>query len=459
MLTKLFRPQVDESAAADAAIRLEKSAGETDLSGDPRRPMLTGIAFLVAGLGGFLVWAALAPLDEGIPAPGTIVVESQRKPVQHLTGGIVRKVNVAEAQHVTEGQVLIELDDVRLRAELEAVKSRYYGGLSLDARLRAERGAADRVTFPSQLISAAANEPIARDNMDLQQRFFVSRRAALQSELRSIDEGIASLRAQRKGLEARLAGRLAQSALLDEQLKGSRDLSADGYLPRNRLLEEERMSVDIRSQIADLEASIAANERSTAELALRRETRQLDFRQNVDGELTELARELPAFAERLSALRTEIDRTLLLSPVTGTVVGLQVQSVNAVVAPGGKVMDIVPENEQMLLEVRIEPHLIDRVHPGLLADVRFNAFQDAPQYTVEGRLNSVSADRLTDPVTHQPYYLGRIEVLPESMGVLKDKQLIPGMSAEAVIKTGERSLLDYLVRPLLRRVSTSMTEY
>lgn len=454
------RPQADKADSERQATEvLEKAAEKTDLSGDPGKPMRAGLLFLALGLGGFLGWAAWAPLDEGVPAPGSIVIESQRKPVQHLSGGIVSKVMVSEAQKVKTGELLLQLDDSRQRAEYGTVKAQYYNVLARSARLQAERARRSQIEFPQALQQAAAEDPSARESMDLQRQFFASRQAALQSELRSIDENIASLQSQRAGLEARLSGRNAQLRLLEQQLTGSRDLARDGYLPRNRLLEEERMAADLAAQIADLQASIAANQSSIAELRFRRDARERDFYQRIDAELTEVSRDIPALAERLRALEAELQRTRITSPADGFVVGLQVQSVGAVIPPGSKIMDIVPENEKLVLDVQIQPQLVDRVHPGLRADIRFHAFQDRPQYVVEGQLISVSADRLTDPVSHQPYFLGRIEVLPETMKALEGKQLMPGMAAEAVIKTGERSLLDYLIRPLIRRVSTSMTEY
>lgn len=450
-------PRPDEAAESEA--RLQKMAKGLDLSGDPGRPMRLGILFLVLGLGGFLVWAALAPLDEGVPAPGAIVIESQRKPVQHLTGGIVRTVHVAEAQRVAAGEVLLELDDTRLRAEFEKTKADYLGALARIARLQAEQVGVAAVTFPPELLGRVSTDVQAQRNIRAQEQFFASRRAALQAELRSIDEAIASQTAQRAGLQARLTGQRAQQRLLAEQLVGSRDLASEGYLPRNRLLEEERQAADFTAQIANLEAAIAANDRDVSELRLRRQARDADFRQKVDAELAELDRDLPAFAERLSAFETELERTRIVAPVAGAVVGLQVQSVGAIIAPGSKIMDIVPSDERLVLDVQIPPQLVDRVQPGLVADIMFHAFQDAPQFYVEGRLVSVSADRLVDPVTHQPYFLGRIEVLQESMKHLQGREVVPGMGADAVIKTGERSLLDYLLRPLIRRISTSMTEH
>lgn len=455
----LFRRNRRSDDPADGRARLLEDASRVDLSGDPIAPMRLGLIFLVVGLGGFLLWAAFAPLDEGVPAPGAIVIESQRKPVQHITGGIVRTVHVAEAQKVQTGDVLIELDDTRLRAEHQQIKAQYLGALAQRARLHAEQSRAKSVVFPKELVERAADDAEARQNMLAQEQLFASRRSALESELRSIDEAIASLDAQRAGLEARVRGLRAQLAFVAEQLEGSRGLAAEGYLPRNRLLEEERLAADLASQAANLDASIAANVSSVGELRLRKRAHEADFHQQVDAESAEVGRDLPALAERLAAVAVELGWSRIVAPVSGAVVGLQVQSVGAVIPPGGKIMDIVPQDEKLVLEVHIPPNLVDRVHPGLVADIMLNAFQDAPQFHIEGRLVSVSADRLTDPATNQPYFLGRIEVLPESMKHLQGKVVVPGMSADAVIKTGERSLLDYLIRPLIRRVSTSMTEY
>lgn len=438
---------------------MQKLARGVDLSGDPARPMRLGVLFLVFGLGGFLVWAGLAPLDEGVPAPGAIVIESQRKPIQHLTGGIVRKVHVAEAQEVDAGEVLLELDDSRLRAEFEKAKAEYLGALARIARLQAEQAGAPALVFPPELTDRASADPQVSRNIRAQEQLFTSRREALRAELQSIDEAMASQGSQRAGLQARLAGLRAQQGLLAQQLVGSRDLAAEGYLPRNRLLEEERQAADFIAQITNLEAGMAANDRNVSELRLRRQAREADFRQRVDAELAELDRDLPVFAERLTAFELELARLRILAPVDGVVVGLQVQSVGAIIGPGSKIMDIVPSDERLVLDVQIPPQLVDRVKPGLVADIMFHAFQDAPQFYVEGRLVSVSADRLTDPLTHQPYFLGRIEVLKESMAHLEGRVLLPGMGADAVIKTGERSLLDYLARPLVRRLSTSMTEH
>src|SRR5690606_2940809 len=196
-----------------------------------------------------------------------------------------RKVHVAEAQRVEAGAVLVELDDTKLRADLEALKARYYGGLALEARLKAERRRDGTIEFPPELVAAAQQDVHALRNMSLQQQLFTSRRAALQAELHANDEAIASLSAQRSGLLARLGGRRSQLALLDEQLRGSRGLAADGYLPRNRLLEEERMRADLLSQIVELEASAAARLSDIAELRMRSQVKQREFLQNVDAEM------------------------------------------------------------------------------------------------------------------------------------------------------------------------------
>ena len=174
-------PQASTTRPTEATDRLEQAAGKIDLSGNPHRATRIGVTLLFLGLGGFTAWAAFAPLDQGVPAPGAIVIESQRKPVQHLSGGIVRKVHVSEAQQVEAGAVLVELDDTQLRADIEAAKVRFYGGLALEARLQAESDRSSRILFPSELGAAAEEDPQARRNMALQQQLFFRRRISLQA--------------------------------------------------------------------------------------------------------------------------------------------------------------------------------------------------------------------------------------------------------------------------------------
>lgn len=437
---------------------LSELADRVELSGDPSRILRLGLLFLVVGLGGFLLWAFLAPLDEGVPAPGTVTVLSQRKPVQHPTGGVIAKVHVREAQEVKEGDLLIELDSTQVRANVDALQKQLYALLALDARLQAERTGAASVTFAPALLKAKA-DPAAAEFMALNAQIFRTRRAAFESEMASVADAIAGLESQERGYRAQLTSRTAQLDLINRQLVDTRSLAAEGYVPRNRLYDEERMALDLTSQVNDLQANLARTASALAELKGRREQRRQEYQRDTETQLADTRGQLATTVEKLRAAEVDLDRTRITAPSSGYVVGLQIQSVGGVIPPGGRIMDIVPKDEKLIVEVQIPTHLVDRIHAGLPADLRFQSFIDLPNLVLEGRVLSISADRVTDANTHTAYYLGRVEVLPEGLKKLGGRTLQPGMPAEVVIKTGERSLAEYLIHPLIRRVSQSMTEH
>ena len=444
-----------------------KSAGGQDASGsvvklalgdDVTKWMRIGVALLVLGMGGFFVWAATAPLDEGVPVPGVITVEAKRKTVQHLTGGIVRKIHVTESQSVKEGDVLIELDDTQVRANFEFVRQTYLALLATEGRLLAEQRGTPRVEFHPDL-SNAENAAQAQHYLAGQQRLFDTRRSALNGDIGILNETAAGQEEYLKGLAAQLASRRSQSGLLQEQLGGTRDMVREGYLPRNAQLEQERAAADLDAIIGDLQANIQRTGKTVSELRLRVAQRRQEYLREVETQLADVRRDVATNAERLTAAREDLKRVLIHAPADGQVVGLTVFTIGGVVGPGQRLMDIVPVGDALLLEAKVAPHLIDRVHAGLSADIHFQGFVSQPQLVVEGSVISVSADLLSDP--GQPaasYYLARVRVAPEGMKKLGMHHLQPGMPADVVIKTGERTMLAYLLKPLLQRLAVSLKE-
>jgi membrane fusion protein, protease secretion system len=422
-----------------------------------RRPARLGMWALAIGFGGFLAWAALAPLDEGVPTDGMVTIDTKRKSVQHLSGGIVSAVLVREGQVVQEGQVLVKLDEATARANYEMVRQRYLGQRAVQGRLVAEQMGLSRIEFHPDL-QEAGSDPQIRAQMDNQQMLFNSRRAALAADLQALQEGIAGQRALMQSFDNMLRSRQVQFNLLQEEQRNTAELVRDGYVPRNRQLDLERQMAEIQTAMADLMGNTQRALRSIAELEQRRIARQQQYRQEVETQLSEITREVQSDAERYVAVRADLDRVEIRSPAAGQVVGLAIQTVGGVVQPGQKLMDIVPEGEPLLLETRVFPHLVDKARPGLKTDVRFTAFSHSPQLVVEGEVVSVSGDLLTDPQTGMSYYLARVQISPQGMKDLGDRRMQPGMPAQVIIKTGERSMLTYLLSPLTRRVAASMTE-
>lgn len=424
---------------------------------DTRRIMWVGFTLLLFGLGGFLVWAAYAPLDEGVPTQGIVTIDTKRKTIQHLNGGIVREVFVREGQQVEKGEVLITLEPATARAKFESVRQHYYGVRAMEGRLLAEQQGLEAIAFHPDLKSVMS-EKLVQQQISTQQELFHSRREALLATLASIETEVSGQRVEIEGLEHVLKQRQRQLELLQQELTGIRDLVAEGFAPRTQLSELERDEAELAANLADTQARIDRGKSTVEEFKQRKRLRQQEYRKEVDGQLAEVRREVQADAEKLAAASEELQRMELRAPVSGQVVGLSVQTIGAVVQPAEKLMDIVPTEAHLLLEAQIPPHLSDRVELGLLCDIRFSAFAHSPQLVVDGRVHSISQDLLTDAESKMSYYLARIEITEEGMERLGHRKIVPGMPAEVVIKTGERSMLTYLLHPLVRRLAQSMKE-
>lgn len=423
----------------------------------PGRAARIGRWALGLGLAAAVLWAALAPLDEGVPAPAQVALDTKRKPVQHLSGGLVQRVRATEGAWVREGDVLVELDPATARASHAVLSQRYLGLRAVQGRLQAEQISQSAVSWHPDLLAAKADPQVVvlmRGQLDLLQ----ARRAALRAELAAMEDSARGQQALIESFTAMQVSRTAQLALVQQELEQTRPLAQEGYVPRNRLFELERQIAEGRSALADLRGQALRAQQSIAELRQRGLQRQQEFRREVETELASTTREAQADAERLVAMNLDLQRTQIRAPASGQVVGLVVQAPGAVIQPGQKLMDIVPADEALTLEARIDPHLIDRIHPGLATDVRFSAFALAPQLVVQGEVASVSGDLLTDPQSNASYYLARVRLTPEGTKALGPHRLQAGMAAEVMVRTGSRSLLMYWLHPLTRRLAASLKE-
>ena len=447
-----------KSLVQDAQVVTSNDDAGPRASSDTRTVARTGLMVLAVGFGGFLLWAGLAPLDEGVPTQGMVTLDTKRKAVQHLSGGIVKEVLVQEGQQVKEGEPLLRLDGAVAKANYEAVRQRYLGYRAMQSRLFAEQAGRDVIEFHSD-VKAAMNDPLIKLQVTTQQQLLQARRAALAADLQGIEESIQGLKEQLTSYQNILVQRRSQLSLLTEELNNTRGMVKEGYAPRNRQLELERMVAESNAAIADLTGNSLRISRQVAELTQRSMARKQEYRKEIETQLADVTREVQSDAEKYVAVTADLDRMEIKSPANGQVVGLTVQTVGAVLQPGQKLLDVVPENQTLLLEAHIPPHLIDKVNPGLPADIRFNSFAHSPQLVVEGKVMSVSGDLLSDPQQPQfAYYLARVQVTPSGMKTLGARQMQPGMPVEIVVKTGERSLLTYLMHPLMKRMAASMKE-
>ncbi len=425
---------------------------------DPGRPGRWGLWLVAAGFGGFILWASLAPLDAGVVANATVNVTDNRKTIQHLSGGSIGAILVREGDRVTRDQPLIELDPTRAIAEQGMVSAQYIVARTVENRLQAERDGLDRVVFDPALLARFAADPRLEAATSLQQRLFVTRRAALLGEASILRENIRGAEEQLKGLRQVQAARSAQIRFLDHELEGVRNLAAEGYVPRNRLLELERGNADLNAQRAQSLTDIGRTHNQIAELKLRILQLEQDYQKEVQSQLTEVQREVSALADRLRALDHEVTHTVIRSPIDGLVLGLNVSTIGGVIQPGAEIMSVVPADEPLQVDAMIPVQAIDRMVPDLPVDITFPAFNHAQTPNIPGRVLTVSADRLLDETSKEPYYLAQVTVTDEGMHLLGNNRIRAGMPATVIIKTGERNLMSYLLKPMLARIDSAFKE-
>lgn len=404
-----------------------------------------------------LVWATFAPLSQGVPAHGFIKVEGNRKTIQHLKGGIVDAILVKEGDRVKANQPLIVLNETQLKAQQGIVESQLVIALGVEARLSAERNNLDKVTFPEFLL-ARKSQSQAVEAMQVQEQLFRTRRATLKSEEAIGRETIAGLEEQIRGLTAQEASKAEQLKSFNEEMKTLKPLYEEGYIPRNRLFELERAVAYLSGQRSDDVANIGRAKSQISETRLKVLQGRGLYQKEVETQLTDAQSKVADLKERLVATQDDLDRVVLRAPNDGIVVDLTVHTIGGVIAPGQKLMDLVPEGGGLIIEAQIPTHLIDNVHAGLDADVHFTALDQTLVPTIPGKLIYVSADRMTDPKTDAPYFVGRVLVTAEGMKTLGKHNMQPGMPADVVLKMSDHSLMGYMLKPLLNRVRFAFTE-
>lgn len=434
---------------------LVKSSEEVDMN--DARPRRWGWGLLLLGFGGFMAWALLAPLDAGVSAAGTVVVTGNRKAVQPLVAGKIAAVLAKDGDEVKAGQVLVKLDDTQSRSQLDISKGQWLASLATEARLVAERTGRAGPEF-AKALKDEAHDPRASLAMTLQTQLFATRRAALASELVAMTENIRGLELQSRGIEASRAAKEEQLRLLREQLKNQRELADEGFLPRNRVLDQERTVSGVVGSIAEDTGSLGRYRQSMAEVRVRMATREQEARKEVETQLADVQRELSSLRSRLDALQFDLVNTEVKSPADGLVMGLAVHTVGGVVGAGSPMMEVVPKHELLRIEAQIPPHLIDKVKSGLSVDILFSAFNQAITPHIPGKVVWVSADVLIDPKQSLPFFKALVEVTPEGMVKLQKNEIRAGMPAEVFVRTGERTAMNYLVKPLMDRMNRALTE-
>ncbi|GHC29951.1 HlyD family type I secretion periplasmic adaptor subunit [Kushneria pakistanensis] len=408
-----------------------------------------GLIIVLLAFGIFGGWAMLANLAVAVVATGTVSVESFKKTVQHLEGGIVSQINVDDGDHVKAGDVLMVLDATQARSQYAIARTGWFMASAEEARLMAEQQRLDQLEFPAELTDMARDHPRLAQMLQVQQSLFISRRQALEGELEGLDEQSRQFREQISGLEQTMAINNERIASLRAEAGDYRALFREGLGNNQRVRELERQIMQFNSDSASSKAQIAQLRSQISENRVRMETRRQAYQQEVGQALRQAQSEIGDTSERMTALSDQMRRTELRAPVSGTVVGLETHTLGAVLEPGRPVMNIVPSAEGFLIETRIAAQDIDNIYVGQPAEIRFSAFNQRRASVVEGELINVSADSFQDESTGASYYRGRVRVSEAGQESMTDEmQLLSGMPAEVMLRTGERTLMGYLMAPV-----------
>lgn len=426
---------------------------------DDRPIRRLGYLLILIVFGCFGTWAYFAPLGSAVLAVGSVTVEGYRKTVQHLEGGIVKALHVRDGDTVTKGQVLVELDDTSSSAQLETLRGQLFSALAREARLIAERDGKTSVTYPAELKNAR-HEARVQEGMRVQNQSFAVRKQSRDGEIAILKEQRQQLLAKIEGIKAQRTSRSTLSASLNKELIDFRAMLKEGYIEKQKVNELERRLAEAEGDKGDFVANIATAQTQISEISLKILQIEKDFQREVVEELSKVQTELSELHEKTQWLTDTVERTIIKSPESGMVLGLTVHTIGAVIPPGGHLLDIVPQQEQLIVEAQISPIDIDRIHLGQKTEIRFSAFKSAKTLKIDGKLLTVSADKLTDEKNQTSYYLGRVEVDKEGLDDLRknDLVLVPGMPAEVLINTGDRTFIEYLMKPLSNIFARSFNE-
>ncbi|WGL98392.1 HlyD family type I secretion periplasmic adaptor subunit [Arsenophonus sp. aPb] len=427
------------------------------LISNEKRAVYLGWSLVTIGFGGFLLWSALAPLDKGVPVSGNVIVAGNHKTIQHQYGGIIEQLSVNNGEKVQAGQILLTLNTVEVHSEYNIKLKQYHELLVREARLLAEQQGKKRLIISSALQSEMKEHDVS-ELIQLNQQLLENQYQVLQLELAGIKEKITGLNAILYAQQQKAKSQKTQLTMLLQQLEGLRELEKNGYIARNTLLETENKYTEVDGNLAQTLGDISRIQHQILEQKLLSEKLQQEYQKDVHAQLADTQTKINHTNSQLVKAKFILANAQIRAPVAGTIIGMSVFTEGGVIVAGQKMMEIVPDDQPLLVDARVPVQLIDQVKLGLPVELQFTAFNQSTTPKVEGNVTMISADRLLNEQTGEPYYLLQVQVNDKNRQRLNQLTIKPGMPVEVFIRTGERSLLNYLFKPLFDRLHMSLNE-
>lgn len=422
------------------------------------RPLRLALFIILFGVGGVFGWGAFAMIDSAVVAPGTLMVEGNRRNVQHLEGGIVGEVLVRDGAMVVAGQALIRLDDTRVRAGLNVVLDETDRVRARIAVLTAEREDLPDPVFPPELV-ARRTDPKVAEILSVQAEEFIARRNALQGQIEILTQRVLQLQKQIDGLNVRIESNDRQLALVRQEILGVEGLVRMGLERLPRLLSLQREEARLIGERGEAIENVARTQQAVGEAEMQRSQLVRTRQEEIAKELRELQGRILELREREISANDQLTRLTIDAPEGGMVMDLRYTTRGGVIAAGSQVASIVPQEERLVVEVQITPVDVDTVRVGMPASIRLSHAAARTTPILEGSVERISPDRMTDQRTGMPYFVARIAFAPEELTRYEHLRLQPGMHAEVLIRRGERSFASYLARPLADRFAKSIREF
>lgn len=413
-----------------------------------------GMLIVLFGVVGGLLWAALTPLDSAVVAMGKIKVHSDRKEIQHLEGGIVKNILIQEGERVTAGQLLLTLDETFANSDLERISAQWSELKIREAVLTAQRDRVNEPAFAKEVLESMPLSWVSKQMISATNGFYISE-SNLKSQLDILDNQTIQVTEQLKGVESEMVAKTEQLSFLNDEIESWKGLVEKKLANKLRYLELQRGASELKGESAQLASQAASLKVKYSEIKFKSLRVEQDYREKAAKELAEVQLNLKDSSKRISSASNVLERIEIRSPVPGTIVGLNIHTLGAVIKPGETILEVVPEKDELIIEARIKPMDVDKVYKTLESRIKMSSYKvhEFPEFI--GVVESVSADSFEDPNTLESFYLARIVIPEKSLELLPKNKIKPGMPSEVLIKTGESTPLQYLIEPLVSAFRTA----
>ncbi len=416
-----------------------------------------GLWAVIIGFGGFMLWAIFVPLSEGVVASGSVMVEGNRKTIQHLEGGIVSAIHVKEGAKVKAGEILVELDNTQSNAQHQLLQVRNDNHLAVLARLVAERSSSATVNYDEALLSRRGDARVAQ-LLDIQNDLFVARQAQLAGQISILTQRVVQIKEQIQGLKQEQTAKEDEIGYIQDELSRLQELDKENLVGLPRLLAQKKSLSQAQGAAGKLKADMGAAKVEQGKAELEIIQLRKDRQQEIAEMILENQEQYYEVQEQLVAMADVLNRTIVRAPQSGKVMGLNVWTIGGVVPPGAPLLEIVPDERRLIVEARLKVTDVDNVQVGMPTRVRLSGLKQRTTPELAGSVEDISADVMIDEATQESYYVARVAVSEEELARIIDDEILPGMPVEILIEAGSRTAMEYFLDPIMDVLRRSLTE-